>query len=48
MRITINKEQGSQNWDKAKLEVARIHEKIKNTRENFLHKLTKSISIRWG
>ncbi|ABX31481.1 transposase IS605 [Petrotoga mexicana DSM 14811] len=39
-----SKEQGSKNWDKAKLEVARIHEKIKNTREDFLHKLTKEIS----
>ncbi|ABX32317.1 transposase, IS605 OrfB family [Petrotoga mobilis SJ95] len=39
-----SKEKGSKNWDKAKLEVARIHEKIKNTREDFLHKLTKEIS----
>jgi len=39
-----NKVQGSKNWEKAKLEVARIHEKIKNTREDFLHKLTKEIS----
>jgi len=43
-KIFSSKEQGSQNWDKAKLEVARIHEKIKNTREDFLHKLTKEIS----
>ena len=43
-----SKEKGSKNWGKAKLEVARIHEKIKNTREDFLHKLTKSISIHWG
>jgi len=39
-----SKEKTSKNWDKAKLEVARIHEKIKNTREDFLHKLTKEIS----
>jgi len=39
-----NKVQGSKNWEKAKLEVARIHEEIKNTREDFLHKLTKEIS----
>ena len=39
-----SKEQGSKNWDKAKLEVAKVHEKIKNTREGFLHKLTKEIS----
>jgi len=39
-----NKVQGSKNWEKAKLEVARIHEKIKNIREDFLHKLTKEIS----
>jgi putative transposase len=34
----------SKNWHKAKLEVAKVHEKIKNTREDFLHKLTKEIS----
>jgi len=43
-KIFSSKEQGSQNWEKAKLEVARIHEKIKNIREDFLHKLTKEIS----
>ncbi|MDY6894714.1 MAG: RNA-guided endonuclease TnpB family protein [Thermotogota bacterium] len=39
-----SKEKGSKNWDKVKLEVARMHEKISNTREDFLHKLTKEIS----
>jgi putative transposase len=34
----------SKNWHKAKLEVAKVHEKIKNTREDFLHKLSKEIS----
>jgi putative transposase len=35
---------GSKNWEKAKLEVARIHEKIRNIREDYSHKLTKEIS----
>lgn len=35
---------GSKNWEKARLEVARINEKIRNTRQDFLHKLTKKLS----
>ncbi|MDQ6419595.1 IS200/IS605 family element RNA-guided endonuclease TnpB [Paenibacillus sp. LHD-117] len=31
---------GGSNWHKAKQKVARIHEKIANTRQNFLHQLT--------
>lgn len=39
-----NKILGSKNWEKSRLKVAKIYEKIKNTREDFLHKLTKEIS----
>jgi putative transposase len=39
-----NKVQGSKNREKDRLKVAKIHEKIKNAREDFLHKLTKEIS----
>jgi putative transposase len=31
---------GGSNWHKAKLKVARIHERIANIRQNFLHQLT--------
>jgi putative transposase len=35
---------GSKNWQKAKLKVAKVHEEIKNIREDYYHKLTKEIS----
>jgi putative transposase len=31
---------GSNRWHQAKLKVARIHEKIRNARQDFLHKLS--------
>jgi len=34
------KEKGSNNWKKAKTRVARLHEKVKNRRRDFLHKLS--------
>ncbi|MGY4687793.1 RNA-guided endonuclease TnpB family protein [Petrotoga sp. DB-2] len=43
-RSLSRKKKVSANRNIARLEVARIHEKIKNTREDFLHKLTKEIS----
>jgi putative transposase len=38
------KVEGSKNWEKARLEVAKIYEKIRNSREDYLHKLTKKLS----
>ncbi|VVB73298.1 putative transposase [uncultured archaeon] len=37
-RLLSKKKKGSSNRNKAKLKVARIHEKISNTRSDFLHK----------
>jgi len=38
------KERGSRNWVKAKVRVARIHEKIWNRRTDFLHKASRKIA----
>jgi len=43
-RKLSKKQKGSKNRDKARLEVAKVHEKIKNTREDYYHKLSKEIS----
>lgn len=37
------KQKGSKNRDKARLKVAKIHEKIRNQRNDFIHKLTSKI-----
>lgn len=37
------KQKGSENWKKAKKKVARLHEHIKNQREDFLHNLSKKL-----
>ena len=34
------KEEGSNNWHKLKKKIAKVHEKIKNIRKDFLHKLS--------
>lgn len=39
-RSLSRKKKGSKNRNKARIKVARLHEKIKNTREDFLHKLS--------
>lgn len=36
-------EKGSKNWDKARIKVARLYEKVANKRKDFLHKLTISL-----
>jgi len=43
-RSLSRKVKGSKNRNKARLEVAKIHEKIRNIRTDFQHKLTKTIS----
>ncbi len=37
------KQKGSKNYEKQRLKVARLYEKVKNQREDFLHKLSKRI-----
>jgi putative transposase len=39
-RILSRRQKGGSNWNKARLKVARIHEKIVNARRDFLHKLS--------
>ncbi|SDG16524.1 putative transposase [Paenibacillus sp. cl6col] len=39
------KKKGSKNRDKARLQVARLHEKITNQRNDFLHKISHEITI---
>jgi putative transposase len=39
-RILSRRQKGGSNWSKARLKVARIHEKIVNARHDFLHKLS--------
>lgn len=39
-RRLAHKEEGSNNWQKLKNKIAKVHEKIKNVRIDFLHKLS--------
>jgi len=39
-RILSRRKYGGSNWNKARLKVAKIHEKIVNARRDFLHKLS--------
>lgn len=42
-RILCRRTKGGSNWNKARVKVARIQEKIINTRHDFLHKLSSEI-----
>ena len=42
-RILARRAKGSSNWNKQRIRVAKIHEKIKNSRSDFLHKITTNI-----
>lgn len=42
-RILSRRQKGGSNWRKARLKVARIHEKIVNARHDFLHKLSSKL-----
>lgn len=42
-RVLSRKKKGSNGWKKQRIAVARIHEKITNSRKDFLHKLTTKI-----
>ncbi len=42
-RKLSRKQKGSKNYEKQRLKVAKLHEKVKNQREDFLHKLSKRI-----
>lgn len=37
-KVLARKEEGSNNWKKVKTKIAKLHEKIKNVRKDFLHK----------
>ncbi|OUM84676.1 MAG: transposase [Bacillus thermozeamaize] len=39
-RILSRRTQGGRRWEKARLKVARLHEKVSNCRRDFLHKLS--------
>ena len=36
-------QKGSKNWEKRRVKLARLHEKIANQRRDFLHKLSKRL-----
>ncbi|WP_172372128.1 IS200/IS605 family element RNA-guided endonuclease TnpB [Sporosarcina jiandibaonis] len=42
-RVLARRAKGSSNWNEQRIRVAKIHEKIKNSRSDFLHKLTTNI-----
>lgn len=42
-RKLSSKEKGSNNWNKQRIKVARLHERISNQRLDFIHKLSKRI-----
>ncbi|WP_158735956.1 IS200/IS605 family element RNA-guided endonuclease TnpB [Alteribacillus sp. YIM 98480] len=42
-RILSRRKKGSSNWHKQRIKVARIHEKIANTRTDYLHKISTDI-----
>ena len=42
-RILSRRKKGSSNWNKQRIKVARIHEKIKNARTDYLHKISTEI-----
>lgn len=39
-RKLTHKQNGSSNWNKQRIKVARLHEKISNTRKDYLHKIS--------
>ena len=43
-RKLSSKEKGSNNWNKQRVKVARIHERVANQRLDFIHKLSKRIA----
>ncbi|MCA1011481.1 IS200/IS605 family element RNA-guided endonuclease TnpB [Halobacillus halophilus] len=42
-RILSRREKGSSNWHKQRIKVARLHEKIANSRKDYLHKISTEI-----
>src|SRR5699024_3515531 len=42
-RILSRRKKGSSNWNKQRIKVARIHEKIQNARNDYLHKISTNI-----
>ncbi len=46
-RILSRRKKGGSNWQKQKLRVARLHEKISNQRKDFLHKESRRLVEAW-
>ncbi len=46
-RVLSRRKKGGSNWNKQKLRVARLHEKVSNQRKDFLHKLSKDLAETW-
>jgi putative transposase len=46
-RILSRRKKGGSNWQKQKLRVARLHEKISNKRKDFLHKESRRLVEAW-
>lgn len=46
-RILSRREKGSNRWEKQRIRVTKIHEKVKNQRKDFLHKLSRQIADRY-
>lgn len=42
-RKLAHKKRGSSNWNKQRIKVARLHEKISNTRKDYLHKISHNL-----
>lgn len=42
-RQLAKKQKGSKNWNKQRIKIAKLHEKISNIRQDFLHKLSSKI-----
>src|SRR5690606_8933836 len=42
-RILSRRKKGGSNWDKQRIKVARIHEKMTNARKDYLHKISTEI-----
>ncbi len=47
-RILARRKKGSSNWNKQKLKVARLRQKIKNSRADYLHKLSKELVSKYN
>ena len=47
-RVLARRTKGSSNWNKQKVKVAKVHQKIKNSRADYLHKLSKKLVFKYN